>query len=360
MKIGLRVDVDTFRGTRAGVPNLCKIFADNCIRATFFFSVGPDNMGRHLWRLLRPAFLAKMLRSKAGKLYGWDILLRGTLWPGPVIGKKCGQIILAAAQAGHEIGLHAWDHHKWQAWIDKMDSSAIRAELKRAFEMISEITGAPPICSAVPGWKCTDDVLFEKQNFPFVYNSDCRGYSVFLPVVPSKRVNPNISRAPCNVRPLGFDVNDLRRSCSGLTLSASTGSASRAKSRDKPLQRSIETVNQPQVPVTLPTYDEVVGSGGITSASFGDYVLSQLRPDKLNVLTIHAEAEGIAVKDEFIEFIKKAKALGHEFCPLGSFVSGVDAIPAGIISAGTIPGREGWVSVQAEYGKRDSSAAASE
>jgi len=292
MKIGLRVDVDTFRGTRAGVPSLCKILTDNRIKATFFFSVGPDNMGRHLWRLLKPAFLAKMLRSKAGKLYGWDILLRGTVWPGPVIGSRCAQVIRATAQDGHEIGLHAWDHYKWQARIGKMNPSAIRTELERGFKVLSEIVGVPVKCSAVPGWKCTDEVLIEKQKLPFVYNSDCRGHSVFMPLVNGGHIN------------------------------------------------------QAQVPVTLPTYDEVVGSGGITSSSFGDHVIEQLRPDKLNVFTIHAEAEGIALREDFIKFVQKAKTLGHEFVPLGALVDVSKELPEGIISKGTIPGREGWVSVQ--------------
>jgi len=292
MKIGLRVDVDTFRGTRDGVPALLKILSENNIRATFFFSVGPDNMGRHLWRLLKPAFFLKMLRSKAANLYGWDILLRGTFWSGPIIGVKCGRIMREAAQSGHEIGLHAWDHHKWQAQVERWGVEEAHAEMGRGFEMLSEIIGRQPDCSAAPAWKCTGNVLDAREKFPFVYNSDCRGQSVFLPVVDGKQKK------------------------------------------------------QPQVPVTLPTYDEVVGRG-INAESFGDFILSRLREDAINVFTIHAEVEGIALENEFMKFVQKAESLGHEFCPLGEFVKNKSDIPACRMTRGALAGREGWLSVQA-------------
>jgi undecaprenyl phosphate-alpha-L-ara4FN deformylase len=292
MKIGLRIDVDTLRGTRDGVPALLKILAESGIRATFFFSVGPDNMGRHLRRLLKPAFLKKMIRSRAASLYGWDILLRGTFWPGPLIGPRCKEIIRAAVKEGHEAGLHCWDHYKWQAQIDNMDGPAIREELRLGYEMLSDIAGVPPVCSAVPGWKCTPQVLVEKHHWEFRFNSDCRGESVFYPFIEGKRSS------------------------------------------------------QPQIPVTLPTYDEVVGREGITGESFGDYILSRLRKKALNVLTIHAEAEGIAIRNEFMQFIKKAKTLGHEFSPLGAVLNAASAVPVGRIGRGEIPGREGWISIQ--------------
>jgi len=292
MKVGLRVDVDTFRGTKLGVPNLCRLFADYGINASFFFSVGPDNMGRHLWRLLRPKFLFKMLRTKASKLYGWDILFKGTLWPGPVIGKKLGGVISSAAEAGHEVGLHAWDHHAWQAHIDTMDARAVSRSLSRGVDLLTKILGSSPVCSAVPGWKCNDLVLKEKSRFPFRYNSDCRGDSIFHPL-----------------------VND-------------------------------EQLAQPQIPVTLPTYDEMIGRDGVTESNYNERLLALCASDRLNVLTIHAEAEGIACFDMFDKFLKMAKAQGISFVPLGELLDDCHEMGSSRVVRDTISGREGWVAWQ--------------
>jgi len=292
MNVGLRIDVDTFRGTRLGVPNLCRILKKHGVRGTFFFSVGPDNMGRHLWRLLRPAFLWKMLRTRAASLYGWDILLRGTFWPGPVIGKKLPQIIRDTADAGHEVGLHAWDHHAWQAHADTMTQDDYYRELRKGYDLLADILEKPPTCYAVPGWKCNEQVLMEKEKFPFRYNSDCRGHSVFLPLAQGK------------------------------------------------------LLSQPQVPVTLPTYDEVIGRNGVCDENYNDHILSLIKPGSLNVLTIHAEVEGIVCLQIFDEFLCKAASKGISFSPLGDWVTSPTNIECGEIQKQNLAGREGWVCFQ--------------
>lgn len=291
--VGLRVDVDTLNGTRYGVPSLCRLFRAHGIRASIFFSVGPDNMGRHIRRLLRPDFLVKMLRTRAASLYGWDILLRGTFWPGPDIGAKAAAVIRAAADDGHEIGLHAWDHHAWQAHIDTMDRNAIHQILRQGVDRLAAITGRLPVCSAVPAWKCTPVVLEEKSRLPFTYNSDCRGREIFHPLIDG--------------RPLP----------------------------------------QPQIPVTLPTYDEAIGRNGVTPGNYNDHILALIRPGRLNVLTIHAEVEGGVCSDLFAAFVRMALSRGIAFVPLGTLLE-TATIRTGRMVRGAVAGREGWLSCQDE------------
>ncbi len=295
--VGLRIDVDTFRGTREGVPNLLKVLAEHQVRATFFFSAGPDNMGRNIWRLFHPEFLRKMWRTKATKLYGWDIFLKGALWRGPLIGKEVGHIIKTTACEGHELGLHAWDHYRWQTHIESMGGEEIHRQLVQGVEVIHECTGTSPVCSAAPGWRITEQALLEKAKFPFRYNSDCRGTSIFYPVVEGK------------------------------------------------------SLSQPQIPTTLPTFDEVLGREGVTQENYNEYLTSLITRESLNVLTIHAEVEGMSCLGLFQEFLQQLQKEGGCVVPLGKLLPPADQIPRAVIGKQRVEGREGWASVQQDNGK---------
>jgi undecaprenyl phosphate-alpha-L-ara4FN deformylase len=173
-----------------------------------------------------------------------------------------------------------------------MKSDAIFRSLDRGVALLTGILGRQPTCSAVPAWKCNDLVLLEKAKFPFSYNSDCRGEEIFSPLVRGK------------------------------------------------------ALPQPQIPVTLPTYDEVIGHNGISDTNYNEYMLSLMGPEKLNVLTVHAEVEGIICLEMFDRFLKMAQSIGAEVVPLKDLLTATQRIRRSTVAAREIPGREGWVSCQ--------------
>ena len=77
IRLALKVDVDTDRGTREGVPNLVADCREFGAPACFLFSLGPDQTGRAVTRVLRPGFFRKVSRTSVVSIYGVRTLLNG-------------------------------------------------------------------------------------------------------------------------------------------------------------------------------------------------------------------------------------------------------------------------------------------
>jgi len=181
-RMALKVDCDTFVGTRDGVPRLVEIFRRRSIRATFFFTLGPDRSGVAVRRVFtRPGFLAKMWRGGGASLYGVRTALSGTLLPAPFIGKRCVEVLRSVERAGHETGVHVWDHVGWHDGLDRMSAEQVQEAVSRAHETYAEILGHPAIAAAAAGWTVDSRSLEAEASRSLLYTSNTRGGRPFFP-----------------------------------------------------------------------------------------------------------------------------------------------------------------------------------
>jgi peptidoglycan/xylan/chitin deacetylase (PgdA/CDA1 family) len=294
-RIALKVDVDTFRGTREGVPAMLDDLAAAGVRATFFLTLGPDNSGRAIFRVFtKPGFLRKMLRTNAAKMYGWKTALYGTLLPAPKIGRRCAAELRQIESAGHEVGLHAWDHVLWQDRLHRLSRPAIDAQLRRGIEAFAEIYNRPPRVFAAPAWFCTDDAFEALDACNFDYISIARGPEA--PYYPKVR------------------------------------------------GRVLKTLD---IPTTVPTLDEDLGRDGITPENYVDRLVARYRPGHDEVLTVHAETEGLAHRNLFQALLARHNAMGLTTVPVSELAAEAKAVPGGApvrdVRLGEVPGRSGRV-----------------
>ena len=92
--------------------------------------------------MFRPGFFRKVRRTSVLSHYGLMTLLYGTLLPGPDIGRRCADTLRAVRDAGFEVGIHAWDHVKWQDGVGGADAAWTRRQMELAVQRFQEIFGS--------------------------------------------------------------------------------------------------------------------------------------------------------------------------------------------------------------------------
>jgi undecaprenyl phosphate-alpha-L-ara4FN deformylase len=295
-RLALKVDVDTDRGTREGVPNLVADLQAAGAPACFLFSLGPDQTGRAITRVFRPGFFQKVSRTSVVEIYGVRTLLNGTLLPAPHIGRRHGDTMRAVRAAGFEVGIHCYNHYQWQDHLMHWDLARTRAEFGAAREEFQRIFGVAAATAGAAGWQSNAHSRDVYDEAGLLYSSDTRGETPFFPRI------------------------------GGTTF------------------RTLE------IPSTLPTFDELMGRPEYPDDRIVPHYLSLLRDDRLNVLTTHAELEGMGRRELFRQLLAACRERGVEFVRLDEQARGLlanrAAIPVCDQVMAPIDGRSGLVATQ--------------
>ena len=288
-RIALKVDVDTLRGTREGVPRLLSALGRASAPATFLFSLGPDHTGWALRRAFRPGFLSKVKRTSVLEHYGLRTLLYGVLLPAPDIGRAAEASMRSARDAGHECGIHCWDHVVWQDNVRRRDEAWTDRQMTLAFDRFVEVFGASPRTHGAAGWQMNAAAFRRLDAWGVRYASDGRGTQPYVPQVD------------------GVELAHV------------------------------------QMPTTLPTLDELIGTDGLDERNVAAAVLRLTESDRDQVFTLHAELEGGLLAPAFESLLAGWRSQGHELVDLAGLHATLDRgrLPVLPIAWGEVSGRSG-------------------
>jgi peptidoglycan/xylan/chitin deacetylase (PgdA/CDA1 family) len=288
-RIALKVDVDTLRGTQEGVPRLLGALQRHRAGATFLFSLGPDHTGWALRRVFRPGFLSKVSRTSVLEHYGLRTLMYGVLLPAPDIGRRAAAPMRAARAAGHECGIHGWDHVVWHDTVRGRDAAWTRSQMGLAYNRYLDVFGEPPSTHGAAGWQMNEAALAQIDDWGLAYASDGRGSGPYIPGVGGR------------------------------------------------------ALRHVQWPTSLPTLDELLGLHGIDASNAARAVLALTESDRDQVFTLHAELEGGLLLPVFDALLAGWAAQGHSLVPLAELHGSVDRqrLPIRPLGWGSVEGRSG-------------------
>jgi undecaprenyl phosphate-alpha-L-ara4FN deformylase len=307
----LKIDVDTYRGTREGVPNLVRLLRQHQAGATFLFSLGPDHTGWALRRVFKPGFFQKVSRTSVVEHYGIKTLMYGVLLPAPDIGKECIAEMRSTRDAGFECGIHTWDHVLWHDNVRQRDAAWTDKLMQQAFDRYANIFGQAPQTHGAAGWQMNEHAFVQLDRFGMPYASDGRA-----------RLTESGALINSASGPHRLAVGDATLSCI-------------------------------QLPTTLPTLDELLGRtlNGVVidQTNIAPTILRLTEIPRDHVFTLHAELEGQKLAPIFEQLLKGWRKQGYDLVSMADHYGKIKdtPLPTCPIGWGEMPGRSGELIIQA-------------
>jgi undecaprenyl phosphate-alpha-L-ara4FN deformylase len=192
------------------------------------------------------------------------------------------------------VGVHTYDHIKWQDGVAQASEPWTRRQLVLAREEFIRVFDRAPEAHGAAGWQVNGSVPGLERELGFRYASDTRGKCPFMPLI---------------------------------------------EGREVPV---------PQLPTTLPTLDELIGREDLGAAEPVDHLLALTEDSRDQVFTLHAELEGGAYLEGFERLLRVWRERGFDITDLASYSRGLDPsrLPRCAIVSGVVEGRSGTLAVQ--------------
>jgi peptidoglycan/xylan/chitin deacetylase (PgdA/CDA1 family) len=198
---------------------------------------------------------------------------------------------------GFEVGIHCYNHYRWQDYLGRMDLEAVRTEFGEARREFMRIFGRESLTAGAAGWQSNALSREVYDEAGLLYSSDTRGERPFFPSIGGR------------------------------------------------------TFGTLEIPSTLPTLDELMGRPEYPDAKLAAHLVSLLRTDRLNVFTLHAEIEGMGRRGVFRDFLGACRRAGVEFVRMDEAARAIladrPAVPVCEQVMAPIEGRSGLVATQA-------------
>lgn len=180
---GLRIDIDTIRCLKEGVPNLLRVLAKHDLKASFYCPMGWEG---DFVSVFKNRFIRSDKRFKREKTFtatqktGTSLaeyfrLARTLFLPQKFLDNV--EILKRIIDEGHELGVHGYVHARWRC--------PTRRELEIEFQQMvgkfEQAFGVPPAGLAAPLFQRSEDVLELCDHHVFSYASFMGGDKPFYP-----------------------------------------------------------------------------------------------------------------------------------------------------------------------------------
>ena len=168
MVFSLRIDLESDKGIREGVPKILNLLAKHNIKVSFYVTMGGES---NFFQLLK--YRKKLSGKRRVSVFSRMEILRMIFFPKDFVSenKKILKKILAE---GHELGIHGWKHREWTRGLEKIN---VKNSIIKAVEKYRKIFGKSPVSFCAPAFRTNSKVIKILYSNGIKIISDIRGKS---------------------------------------------------------------------------------------------------------------------------------------------------------------------------------------